>query len=149
MLYVVVVRREVTDEQDVGLRVRPREHPVARLDPHPRLLGGDRLLDEEDAAIRCAPAHQVLRPLPDEVPPEVRKADEVERGSCGDGHRLSRLSECQTAAVRASADLHKKRRVSVLASRYAGLAVWRHAFAGNRFMELLTGTKEAVWTFKT
>jgi hypothetical protein len=51
---------------------------AARRDVETRLpLAEDRLLDEEDAPPLGEAAQQVLRPLVDEVPAQVREADEV------------------------------------------------------------------------
>ncbi len=52
---------------------------AADFEPRLRLVREDRLLDEEDAAPAREAAQEVLRPLVDEVPAQVRQADEVRR----------------------------------------------------------------------
>ena len=48
------------------------------------MIAGDHLLEDVDPAVRREAAHQVLRPLEHEVPPQMREADD---GSRGGGYR--------------------------------------------------------------
>ena len=50
--------------------------PIAHVERRARSAKG-RLFDEENAPVTRAPRHQVLRPLEDEVPPEMRKAHQI------------------------------------------------------------------------
>ena len=65
-------------------------------DVEPGVVGADRLLDEQDRVAACQAREDLLRPLPDEVPAQVRVDDEREAlqplvlASTGDHRQLRR-----------------------------------------------------------